>query len=97
VRIVRDILMADRNWTIDTFVPYGEERKERMRRLRIAARITAILEAEFDAAARERRIRAGERRRAMAPEALAMLTPFIGPDALPNEPYSDEAVAALLA
>jgi menaquinone-9 beta-reductase len=97
VRIVRDIVLADRNWMTDAFVPYGEERRERMRRLRIAARITAVLDAEFDTAARERRHRAGERRRAMAPESLAMLTPFIGPDALPAEPYSAEAIAALLA
>ena len=97
VRIVRDILLGDHHWTTDAFVPYGEERKERMRRLRISARITAILEAEFDAAARERRRRVGERRRTMVPESLVMLTPFIGPDALPSEPYSDEAVAALLA
>ncbi len=33
----------------------------------------------------------------MAPESLATLTPFIGPDALPPEAYSDEAVAAFLA
>ena len=97
VRIVRDILLADSKWSSDAFVPYGAERKERMRRLRIAARITAILDAEFDATARERRGRAAERRRTMAPESLAILTPFIGPDALPNEPYSDEAVAAFLA
>ena len=55
VRIVRDILLGDSNWSTDAFVPYGAERKERMRRLRIAARIAAILEAEFDAPARERR------------------------------------------
>ena len=97
VRIVRDILLGDSNWSTDAFVPYGAERKERMRRLRIAARITAILDAEFDAAARERRGRAAERRRAMAPESLAILTPFIGPDALPPGPYSDAAVAAFLA
>jgi menaquinone-9 beta-reductase len=97
VRIVRDILLADSNWSTDAFASYGKERKERMRRLRIAARITAILEAEFDTAARERRHRAAERRRAMAPESLATLTPFIGPDALPPEAYSDEAVAAFLA
>lgn len=97
VRMVRDILLGDSNWSTDAFVPYGKERKERMRRLRIAARITALLEAEFDTAARERRHRAAERRRAMAPESLASLTPFIGPDALPPEAYSDEAVAAFLA
>lgn len=97
VRVVRDILLGDANWSTDAFVPYGVERKERMRRLRVAARIAAILEAEFDAPARERRHRAAERRRAMAPESLATLTPFIGPDALSPEPYSDEAVAAFLA
>ncbi|HTK99214.1 MAG TPA: FAD-dependent monooxygenase [Pseudomonadales bacterium] len=97
VRIVRDILLGEANWSTDAFVPYGAERKERMRRLRISARIAAILEAEFDAPARARRHRAAERRRAMAPESLAILTPFIGPDALPPEPYSDEAVAAFLA
>ncbi len=80
VRVVRDILLGGSNWSTDAFVPYGEERKERMRRLRIAARITAILEAEFDTAARERRHRAAERGARWRPKSLAMLTPFIGPD-----------------
>jgi 2-polyprenyl-6-methoxyphenol hydroxylase-like FAD-dependent oxidoreductase len=97
VRIVRDLLLSERHWTPDTFASYGEERKERMRRLRVAARISAIVEAEFDDAARSRRHRVAEKRRAMAPESLAMLTPFVGPDTLPAECYSDEAVAALLA
>ena len=97
VRIVRDLLLGERDWMTDTFAAYGEERRERMRRLRISARISAIVEAEFDDAARSRRQRVAEKRRAAAPESLAMLTPFIGPDALPAEPYSDEAVAALLA
>jgi 2-polyprenyl-6-methoxyphenol hydroxylase-like FAD-dependent oxidoreductase len=39
VRIVRDILLGEANWSTDAFVPYGAERKERMRRLRISARI----------------------------------------------------------
>ena len=97
VRIVRDLLLGERHWTQDTFASYGEERKERMRRLRISARISAIVEAEFDDAARSRRQRVAEKRRAMAPESLATLTPFVGPDTLPADCYSDEAVAALLA
>ena len=97
VRIVRDLLLSERNWTVDAFVAYGEERKERMRRLRIAARLTAAADAEFTAAARARRQRIHQKRRAMAPEAMALLTPFIGPDVIPAEAYSDEAVAALLA
>ncbi len=47
-------------------------------------------------AARARRQRVAQRRRAMAPEALALLTPFVGPDTLPADCYSDAAVAALL-
>jgi menaquinone-9 beta-reductase len=97
VRIVRDLLLGERDWTPDTFASYGEERKERMRRLRVAARISAIVEAEFTDAARSRRHRVAQRRRAMAPESLATLTPFVGPDTLPADCYSDEAVAALLA
>jgi len=97
VRIVRDILLKEPSWTPDAFAPYGAERKERMRRLRISARISAAVEAEFDAAARARRHRVAAKRIAMAPEAAAIFTPFVGPDALPAEAYSDEAIAALLA
>ena len=94
---MRDLLLADGDWSVDALMPYADERKERMRRLRIAARITAIVDAEFDATARERRRRVAERRMRMAPESLATLTPFVGPDALPAECYSDAAVEALLA
>jgi 2-polyprenyl-6-methoxyphenol hydroxylase-like FAD-dependent oxidoreductase len=97
VRIVRDILLSSSDWTPAAFVPYGVERKERMRRLRISARITAIVESEFDAAARARRARVAARRQALAPESFACATPLIGPDVLPPEAYSDETVAALLA
>ena len=97
VRIVRDLLLGERVWTVESLLPYADERKERMRRLRIAARITAIVEAEFDATARERRRRVAERRMRMAPESLAILTPFVGPDALPADCYTDRAVAAFLA
>ena len=97
VRIVRDLLLGEARWTPETFASYGAERKERMRRLRIAARISAVVEAEFTDAARSRRQRVAAKRRAMAPESFATLTPFVGPDTLPADCYSDEAVAALLA
>ena len=97
VRIVRDLLLGENHWTTDALMPYAEERRERMRRLRIAARIAAITEAEFDDVARGRRRRVAELRRKMAPESLATLTPFVGPEALPADCYTDEAVAALLA
>jgi 2-polyprenyl-6-methoxyphenol hydroxylase-like FAD-dependent oxidoreductase len=97
VRIVRDLLLGETAWTNDALMSYADERKERMRRLRIAARISAAVEAEFDDAARARRRRVAERRKAMAPESLAFLTPFVGPDVLSADCYTDEAIAALLA
>jgi len=96
VRIVRDLLLSEDRWTTEALMPYAEERKERMRRLRISARIAATVEAEFDDVARARRRRVAELRRKMAPESLTTLTPFVGPDALPADCYTDEAVAALL-
>jgi 2-polyprenyl-6-methoxyphenol hydroxylase-like FAD-dependent oxidoreductase len=97
VRIVRDLLLGEPRWTMAALMPYAEERKERMRRLRVAARITALVDAEFDDAARARRRRVAERRMRMAPESLAILTPFVGPDALPGDCYTDAAVAAYVA
>ena len=38
VRSVREIILATRDWRQSSFEPYVEERLERMRRLRIAAR-----------------------------------------------------------
>jgi hypothetical protein len=67
-----------------------------MRRLRISARLTSIMDAEFGDGARQRRAWMHRKRRAMAPESMALLTPFVGPDALPMEAYSDEAIAALV-
>jgi menaquinone-9 beta-reductase len=96
-RLLRDLLLGVGTWTNDALMPYAEERKERMRRLRIAARITAIVDAEFDDAARARRRRVAERRNRMARESLAILTPFVGPEALPADCYTDAAVEALLA
>jgi 2-polyprenyl-6-methoxyphenol hydroxylase-like FAD-dependent oxidoreductase len=96
VRLVRDILLAGDDWSTAAFESYGAERRERMRRLRISARLTSIMDAEFDAGARQRRGRMHQKRRAMAPESMALLTPFVGPDVLPMEAYSDDAIAALV-
>ncbi len=96
VRLVRDVLLAGDDWSPAAFEPYAAERRERMRRLRIAARLTSVIEAEFDANARDRRARLRAPRRAMAPHTLALLTPFIGPEAVPAEAYSDAAVASLI-
>src|SRR5258706_3653605 len=55
VRIVSDILKRSADWNPTAFAPYGEDRFERMRRLRFTAALTSALDAEFGPAARERR------------------------------------------
>ncbi len=55
VRIVSELLKGSDDWACLSFAPYAEERAERMRRLRFAAKITAALDMEFDEAAKARR------------------------------------------
>ena len=57
VRLVSELLKGTDAWTAETLTPYGEERRERMRRLRFAASLQAGLDMEFGEAARERRRR----------------------------------------
>jgi 2-polyprenyl-6-methoxyphenol hydroxylase-like FAD-dependent oxidoreductase len=55
VRIVSDILKASDDWSAKAFAPYAEERTERMRRLRFAAKIQSAIDMEFGEAAAARR------------------------------------------
>ncbi|HYL57522.1 MAG TPA: NAD(P)/FAD-dependent oxidoreductase [Candidatus Acidoferrales bacterium] len=90
VRIVRDLMLADRNWTPDTFRPYGEERAERMRRLRFTASLFSILNAEFGPHARERRLKVRELRLGNKfPDPGPAV--YVGPEVLPPELF-DEAI-----
>jgi 2-polyprenyl-6-methoxyphenol hydroxylase-like FAD-dependent oxidoreductase len=57
VRIVSELLKATDDWDRLSFHPYAEERAERMRRLRFAAKLQAALDMEFGEVARERRRR----------------------------------------
>lgn len=57
VRIVSDILKASDDWSEAAFAPYAEERAERMRRLRFAARLQSTLDMEFGEEAQARRDR----------------------------------------
>ncbi len=98
VRIVRDLMLENRDWSAETFRPYAEERRERMRRLRITAWASTILNVEFGAHARERRIKVREER-ARNNVNLPDLAPavFIGPEMLPAEMFSQELLDRLRA
>ncbi len=98
VRIVRDLMLENRDWSIETFRPYAEERRERMRRLRITAWASSILNVEFGARARERRLKVREERARNNPDFPDLLpVAFVGPEVLPAETFSDEVLNRLRA
>jgi 2-polyprenyl-6-methoxyphenol hydroxylase-like FAD-dependent oxidoreductase len=95
VRIVRDIVLA-RDWRQTAFESYVEERSERMRRLRITARFTALLRVRFGPAAAATRVRVMRRIREEG-----RLSPIgagiAGPEKLPAEAFEQATINAVMA
>jgi len=94
VRLVSDIV-GEGDCSRHAFRPYVEQRTERMRRLRVTARLAATMRAEFGPAAAERRARVMARTRAGWPSPV--MSAFLGPDELPAHCFDPAAVEALLA
>jgi menaquinone-9 beta-reductase len=96
VRMVRDLMLETRDWSAQTFRPYAEERRERMRRLRLTAWTSSILNVEFGPHARARRMNVREER---ARGTLPDLAPvaFVGPEVLPAELFSETLLDKLRA
>ncbi len=96
VRLVSDLLASCDHWSDALFAPYAEERRERMRRLRFVAGITASLDAEFGDDARARR-RAYFARSAGDPTLGAHAFAIMGgPDAAPPEVFTPAHRARVL-
>ena len=96
VRTVSEALKAADDWGEDLFAAYGEERFERMRRLRFAASLTSTLDAEFDDAARDRRARYHRRSKADPMLGANAFAVFAGPETLPPEMFTPERRAFVL-
>jgi 2-polyprenyl-6-methoxyphenol hydroxylase-like FAD-dependent oxidoreductase len=96
VRLVSEILRDARTaGRAPDFRPYVEERAERMRRLRITARLASMLRVEFGPEQRKRRARVGKR---VAEGQLAPVpASLIGPERLPAEAFLPETIDRLLA
>lgn len=95
VRIVSDILQSEKDWAHLDFKPYVDERRERMRRLRITAGLATKTRVEFGENARQRRARVSDRmlQRQLSPLPAAV----IGPERLPAEAYTSETIEKLIA
>ncbi len=89
VRIVRDLLLANADWSAGVFKPYAEERADRMRRLRLSAALVARLFAEFDPDAQARRRRAFERLAQNPLIGIPLASAFLGPDLVPEQALLD--------
>jgi 2-polyprenyl-6-methoxyphenol hydroxylase-like FAD-dependent oxidoreductase len=87
VRLVRDLLLDDPRAGNGRFEPYVEERAERLRRLRFAARLTSRIFAEFGPEARERRAHAAEAIQRDPSLGLPLFIAFAGPESVPAEVF----------
>jgi 2-polyprenyl-6-methoxyphenol hydroxylase-like FAD-dependent oxidoreductase len=94
VRLVSEIILAGQ-YERNGFGDYVDERLERMRRLRIAARLVARLRVEFGEDARRRRERVFKRVRNKMPSPGGAV--FVGPEKLPASFFEQSTVDALLA
>jgi 2-polyprenyl-6-methoxyphenol hydroxylase-like FAD-dependent oxidoreductase len=97
VRIVRDLLASSQEWRPALFAPYAKERRERMRRLRLAAVFITNLYARFGPQALARRKRARRRLRESLEYAPLALSVFSGPELVPAELCTPEAVERIFA
>jgi 2-polyprenyl-6-methoxyphenol hydroxylase-like FAD-dependent oxidoreductase len=97
VRIVTDILRGGSDWSTAAFVRYGEERRERMRRLRVTARIKTDLVATFTPAGAARRRAYNAIWQTDPVLAAPQVAPLVGPDNVPTELFSQPTIDRILA
>lgn len=96
VRIVTDILKASDDWSPAAFKPFAEERAERMRRLRFAAKLTSTLDAEFGEDAKARRHSYHERAAADPSLGIHAMAIMAGPETIGPEFFTPEHRARVL-
>ncbi len=96
VRVVSDILKTTSDWSPESLRPYGEERREWMRRLRLAARFTAVRDCEFDNAGRTRRARLQGMFMTDPTVTGLMIAPIAGPEVPPAEAFDEAALDKIL-
>ena len=97
VRVVSDVLRASSDWSAAAFAPYVEERRERMRRLRFAARMQSVIHCEWGLAAQQRRRRIHARFDDEPTLMMPILSVLVGPEVPGPESFTDEIYQRTLA
>jgi 2-polyprenyl-6-methoxyphenol hydroxylase-like FAD-dependent oxidoreductase len=96
-RIVSEVLLAEGRWTPGAFSAYGQERAERMRRLRIVVDVMTDLRCDFTPRGRRRREALSA---AMLSDPLTqglIGAQLVGPDVVPPEVFEPSNVERVLA
>jgi 2-polyprenyl-6-methoxyphenol hydroxylase-like FAD-dependent oxidoreductase len=97
VRIVTDVLRSGPDWSAAAFAGYGEERGERMRRLRVAAAVTTDLRTTFTPAGASRRRAYNAAWQTDPLLGGVRLVQLMGPDNVPAGAFSQHAIDRILA
>jgi 2-polyprenyl-6-methoxyphenol hydroxylase-like FAD-dependent oxidoreductase len=97
MRMVADVVRAGQDRSVEAFAPYVQERRERMRRLRIAAEVQTALAATFTPAGAARRKAFNAVFRADPVLGGPRMAAQLGPDNVPAEAFGPENVARILA
>ncbi len=90
VRLVRDAFLGNDTWNTSMFDAYVDERKERMARLRITARLTTLRESAFGPEGYSLRHDIHERIAQTPDLAAPFAAAFVGPENLPAEVFAPE-------
>lgn len=97
-RQLSELLLATGDWTVAGLAPYGQQRAERLRRMRRVSRTFAALMTDFTAEGRARRSRYYAASQAGSDDVgMALGAIWAGPDRLPIEAFSDQLHESLLA
>ncbi|MGE0602113.1 MAG: FAD-dependent oxidoreductase [Dehalococcoidia bacterium] len=96
IRVVSELLLGSEEWSETLLEPYVTERAERMRRLRFAATMSSVTHAEFGPEATARRLRLNEASAADPSLTMARGAAMVGPEMLPAEAFTDEAMARVV-
>jgi 2-polyprenyl-6-methoxyphenol hydroxylase-like FAD-dependent oxidoreductase len=97
-RQLSELLLATGDWTVAGLAPYGQQRAERLRRMRRVSRTFAALMTDFTAEGRARRSRYYAASQAGSDDVgMALGAIWAGPDRLPIEAFSDQLHESLRA
>jgi 2-polyprenyl-6-methoxyphenol hydroxylase-like FAD-dependent oxidoreductase len=97
VRQLSELLLRTGDWTTTGLRPYGQQRAERLRRMRRVSRTYAALMTTFTADGRARRGRYYAAARARQDDVrMALGAIWVGPDRLPGEAFADRLHESLL-